>query len=1366
MMDWDGFQQRARAVVPSQELKPKRCWIGVLNHEKGLEEELEGDDFVWMIGHSKIPIQMIIGVYEKRHGNRGFQLRFKDVKVDKSDNVRSFLRPGDDLVLFLATDLDTTYTRVQSSDPQLFQGSTYLQADIASRTQGTTHTPLASRAKDGSATAGAESSSSTRAQSMVPPMTPIAKYQENGTIGSPQFPSNRESHVPTSGRVESSSNTVPEPLSTQHAQNASKGAAQPAPYQSPYSELKTVIDEPAIGPKWNGVKEERHSPPPYQTPVKESAHLFDPDSLFNREPSPLSQDESPLTDRHIRTIIDQQNPDILDAGVARSMVVLEKLRQKFLQYALFHVDAQSWVLAIEKLVPLAERKRTVVGVVGNTGAGKSSVINAMLDEERLVPTNCMRACTAVVTEISWNNSTDTSSKYRAEIEFISPKDWEKELNVLTQEFLTENGSLSREASDPNSDAGIAWAKFHSVYPKLPKDSLGELTVPGLMSERGVVNILGTTKEICTAMPGPFYRELQKYVDSREKITKRDKEKDKSKQREKKTFEMEYWPLIKVVKIYTKSSALSTGAVIVDLPGIHDSNAARSAVAQGYMKQCTGLWIVAPINRAVDDKAAKTLLGDSFKRQLKYDGGFSGVTFICSKTDDISITEAMDSLELGDEVAEFEEQEDQYKQQIETIQDKITELRESQAAHQFGLRNTADEIEVWEGLQENLNEGNVVFAPLPKTNKRRKGSLSKQSRKKRQTYDDDDDDDDDFLASDDDRSGDGSDFDDEVMFEETRTRLTEADIKNKLKELRETKKSARREGSQIKASIEELRPSIRDIQMKIADIKGQVSRICIAGRNEYSKTAIQQDFAAGIKEIDQENAAEEDEDNFNPDEELRDYDKVARSLPVFCVSGRAYQKMCGRLQKDDNVPGFLTPEETEIPQLQAHCRKLTEGGRIQTCRTFLLSLCQLLTTFNLWVSADGTDAKMTDDDKRKQVEYLKRRLKELDTGLREAVRACIQELWAEMKNQIFDKYPELINDAIEAAPNTASAWGYKDMGGLAWATYKAVVRRNGAYHSSTAGHRDFNADLVNPILKKLATGWERTFTRRLPRAFDTYIANSGKILHAFHKAIEERAHENGVSLANLSILKTQIQTYEQLYKDLGAVLIEQMTALQREANRDFTPTIANIMHSVYDVCAFEHGQGSYKRMKEHMKNHVEHERHEMFYKATRTVEKHLGQMCKALQNSMETKADDIFLQMNRDYMQVLGGVVHHQPLMIQTTEETNLRSDVREILRGIEAEFEPIANGQLDVLGGVQSEGLVMDTQEPTIIEDEHDGVFESAMETTDVDANEDSFVDGNNDTMLTEPTPQKSTDKDAGTHDGDSRSLPTPFSGDDMDEGT
>jgi hypothetical protein len=166
--------------------------------------------------------------------------------------------------------------------------------------------------------------------------------------------------------------------------------------------------------------------------------------------------------------------------------------------------------------------------------------------------------------------------------------------------------------------------------------------------------------------------------------------------------------------------------------------------------------------------------------------------------------------------------------------------------------------------------------------------------------------------------------------------------------------------------------------------------------------------------------------------------------------------------------------------------------------------------------------------------------------------------------------------------------------------------------------------VDPILKRLATGWERAFQTRLPKAFNTYVTNSGKIIHKFHEAVEERARDNGVGLANLSMLKTQIHNYEQAFKDLGILLVTQMTELQREANRDFTPTIANIMHTVYDNCTVERGPGQYKRMKEFMRDHVEQERHRMFHEAVKTVEKHLDAMCKALQESMEAKADEIFV----------------------------------------------------------------------------------------------------------------------------------------------
>lgn len=50
--------------------------------------------------------------------------------------------------------------------------------------------------------------------------------------------------------------------------------------------------------------------------------------------------------------------------------------------------------------------------------------------------------------------------------------------------------------------------------------------------------------------------------------------------------------------------LATGAVLVDLPGVRDANAARGAIAEKYMKSCNAVWIVADITRAVDNRTAK------------------------------------------------------------------------------------------------------------------------------------------------------------------------------------------------------------------------------------------------------------------------------------------------------------------------------------------------------------------------------------------------------------------------------------------------------------------------------------------------------------------------------------------------------------------------------------------------------------------------------------------------------------------------------------------------------------------------------------------------------------------------------------------
>lgn len=76
--------------------------------------------------------------------------------------------------------------------------------------------------------------------------------------------------------------------------------------------------------------------------------------------------------------------------------------------------------------------------------------------------------------------------------------------------------------------------------------LRETTVEGLLAESSVKNILGTNHEINETDSLRFYKNLQRFVDSNEKSMGEKKDREK-KDREKKTGEIEYWPLIRVVK---------------------------------------------------------------------------------------------------------------------------------------------------------------------------------------------------------------------------------------------------------------------------------------------------------------------------------------------------------------------------------------------------------------------------------------------------------------------------------------------------------------------------------------------------------------------------------------------------------------------------------------------------------------------------------------------------------------------------------------------------------------------------------------------------------------------------------------------------
>ncbi|KXH59773.1 hypothetical protein CSAL01_06422 [Colletotrichum salicis] len=99
---------------------------------------------------------------------------------------------------------------------------------------------------------------------------------------------------------------------------------------------------------------------------------------------------------------------------------------------------------------------------------------------------------------------------------------------------------------------------------------------------------------------------------------------------------------------------------------------------------------------------------------------------------------------------------------------------------------------------------------------------------------------------------------------------------------------------------------------------------------------------------------------------------------------------------------------------------------------------------------------------------------LDKDFAEAVDNCIASVKDALSESIYDYFDLSIPMAASAASPMASGWGaHRSEGGMFWATYKATCRRAGVY-TGAFGPRDFNAELLEPISRQLASGWERAF----------------------------------------------------------------------------------------------------------------------------------------------------------------------------------------------------------------------------------------------------------------------------------------------------
>lgn len=278
-----------------------------------------------------------------------------------------------------------------------------------------------------------------------------------------------------------------------------------------------------------------------------------------------------------------------------------------------------------------------VAFMGVLGAGKTSLINALLGQEELLTSSSCRAATAVVCDVVYNHD---FSGHRGEVIYRTRQSlteqldslfdnlkWKAELE-LRKEALEESqddvpndpemeqikeqlDDIDASMSDTLEAVNIIWG--------LSEGDLEDMSTQSLLdAEFYGAEYLGMTKEVSETDQETFANEISQYLQS-------DSE-------DRTDTGPPPWPLVEKVKLYIKSDVLKYGLCFRDLPGLGDASEGRSNIARENSKDIDITVIVAPAIRASDEQTAVSLIEQQQLMEMKMDG--KSFCVVLSKIDDI------------------------------------------------------------------------------------------------------------------------------------------------------------------------------------------------------------------------------------------------------------------------------------------------------------------------------------------------------------------------------------------------------------------------------------------------------------------------------------------------------------------------------------------------------------------------------------------------------------------------------------------------------------------------------------------------------------------------------------------------------------
>lgn len=314
----------------------------------------------------------------------------------------------------------------------------------------------------------------------------------------------------------------------------------------------------------------------------------------------------------------------------------------------------------QDLVNFERLSTRTVGFVGDSGTGKSSLINSLLDSQGLAGSSGEGACTCVVTEFHFH----ADKELAITVEKFSEEELMLQLQSLLRDYrafyLNRDSHDSHGAGDVEERVKLAkdtfQAMFHDSF--VHKDTLIEgteqmavSTLKSWMRDFGGSAVeerhLGLSRDECSS-------KLMRFASSTS------------------MGGATSYPWIKKIKVYLDAHILRNGLVLVDLPGLYDLNATRRNITERHIRECDRIFVAANIDRATTNQGVPSIF------QLAQKAGLSNIGIVCTKIDDIEAVYLLRKYE-GHRVAQviqnYHDEIELENSEIERLQREISELED-------------------------------------------------------------------------------------------------------------------------------------------------------------------------------------------------------------------------------------------------------------------------------------------------------------------------------------------------------------------------------------------------------------------------------------------------------------------------------------------------------------------------------------------------------------------------------------------------------------------------------------------------------------------------------------------------------------------